>query len=201
MGFDPRIGPQHLRPGLGWGGSCFPKDTRALQAIANGVGYDFVVLRAAIEQNARQLRHFAGAIEREVVTGGRIGLLGLAFKGGTPDTRESPALALARSLVSTGFHVCAYDPGVREIVGEPDLLVGATLLDACRGADAVVVATEWAEFARLDLGELRSVTRGDLLFDGRSLVSPKDATAAGFRYRGLSVIGERAAHPAAAVAA
>jgi len=84
MGYDPRIGPQHLRPGLGWGGSCFPKDTRALQAIADGVGYDFVVLRAAIDQNTRQLGGFAASIRRSILPGGTVGLLGLAFKAGTP---------------------------------------------------------------------------------------------------------------------
>ena len=184
MGLDPRIGPQHLRPGLGWGGSCFPKDTRALQAIADGAGYDFVVLRAAIEQNARQLSRFAGAITEALSPGARIGLLGLAFKAGTPDVRESPAVALGRALVRAGLEVRAYDPAVREL-DEPGFTVHGTAHDACAGADAVVIATEWPQFAALDLARLRRATRGDLLFDGRSLISPDGATAAGFRYRGL----------------
>src|SRR5207244_3833744 len=122
MGLDPRIGPQHLRPGLGWGGSCFPKDTRALQAIADGAGYDFVVLRAAIEQNTRQLRRSAAAIGRALPRQSRVGLLGLAFKAGTPDTRESPAIALAQMLIRSGLSVSAYDPAVRDLPDVPGIL-------------------------------------------------------------------------------
>ncbi|HKW77932.1 MAG TPA: UDP-glucose/GDP-mannose dehydrogenase family protein, partial [Candidatus Limnocylindria bacterium] len=170
MGLDPRIGPQHLRPGLGWGGSCFPKDTRALQGIADGAGYDFVILRAAIEQNQRQLRHFADAIRAETPAGGTIGLLGLAFKAGTPDTRESPAVALASLLTRGGYALRAFDPAVSELDAGLGIEVRTSVHDACRDADAVVIATEWPQFARLDLAALRAVTRGDLLFDGRSIL-------------------------------
>jgi UDPglucose 6-dehydrogenase len=186
MGADPRIGPQHLRPGLGWGGSCFPKDTKALQAIADGAGYDFVVLRAAIEQNARQLCRFAAAIEQALPEGSTVGLLGLAFKAGTPDTRESPALALARLLLRAGLRVSAYDPAVRRLPDEPNVVLRATILEACQGADGVVIATEWPEFAAMELAAVRRVTRGDLLFDGRDLIAASRAVAAGFRYQGLS---------------
>jgi UDPglucose 6-dehydrogenase len=186
MGLDPRIGSQFLRPGLGWGGSCFPKDTRALQCIADGMGYDFVVLRAAIEQNMRQLRGFAAAIERVLPAGGRVALLGLAFKAGTADTRESPAVALARLLLQGGLAVTAYDPVVKELPAEPKVVVRGAVVDACQGADAVVIATEWPEFAAVDLRSVRAVTRGDLLFDGRSMISPAGAFAAGFRYAGPS---------------
>ena len=184
MGLDPRIGSQFLRPGLGWGGSCFPKDTRALQAIADGMGYDFLVLKAAIDQNTRQLRGFASAIERALPHGESVGLLGLAFKAGTADTRESPAIALARLLLRAGFRVRAYDPAVRELPGERGITVRPSAVDACDGVDAVVIATEWPEFARIDLRSLRRATRGDLLFDGRSLITPGAAAAAGFRYAG-----------------
>ena len=184
MGLDPRIGSQFLRPGLGWGGSCFPKDTRALQAIADGMGYDFLVLKAAIDQNTRQLRGFASAIERALPHGESIGLLGLAFKAGTADTRESPAIALARLLLRAGFRVRAYDPAVSELPGDLGITLHQSAVDACDGADAVVIATEWPEFARIDLGSLRRATRGDLLFDGRSLITPGAAAAAGFRYAG-----------------
>ncbi len=190
MGSDPRIGPQHLRPGLGWGGSCFPKDTRALQAIADGAGYDFIVLRAAIDQNTRQLGQFAAAIRRSVIPGGTVGLLGLAFKAGTPDTRESPAIALAHVLVRGGLSVRAFDPAVRALADDRGIEVRATVDEACAGADAVVIATEWPEFAALDLRALRNVTRGDLLFDGRSVISPQAAHAAGLRYIGPSGIEE-----------
>jgi UDPglucose 6-dehydrogenase len=186
MGFDPRIGPQHLRPGLGWGGSCFPKDTRALQAIADGVGYDFVVLKAAIEQNTRQLCGFAAAITGALAPASSVALLGLAFKAGTPDTRESPAIALARLLLGSGLRVRAYDPAVRALPDDPEILVHSSIAAACDGADAIVVATEWPEFAEMDLTAVRRVTRGALLFDGRDVISQLAATAAGFRYQGIS---------------
>jgi UDPglucose 6-dehydrogenase len=184
MGLDPRIGSQFLRPGLGWGGSCFPKDTRALQAIADGMGYDFLVLKAAIDQNTRQLRGFASAIERALPHGESVGLLGLAFKAGTADTRESPAIALARLLLRAGFRVRAYDPAVRELPDDLGITLRPSAVEACDGVDAIVIATEWPEFARIDLRSLRRATRGDLLFDGRSLIPPDAAAAAGFRYAG-----------------
>ena len=190
MALDPRIGKHYLRPGLGWGGSCFPKDTRAFQAIADGSGYDFVVLRAAIEQNERQLARFADSITHALPHGGRVGLLGLAFKAGTSDTRESPAIALAKRLMFSGLDLVAYDPAVRELPDDLHLPVRSSALDACAGADAVVIATEWPEFAELDLVALRAATRGDLLFDGRNLVSPMRATLAGFRHRGVAGGGD-----------
>ena len=185
MGLDPRIGAGHMRPGLGWGGSCFPKDTRALAALAAGEGYDFVVLRAAIEQNNRQIARFAAMVERETPGAAVIGLLGLAFKAGTADTRESPAIALARRLARSGRSVHAYDPAVRRVADPAIARVYSDARAACAGADAVVIATEWDEFAGLDLAALRRVTRGDLLVDGRGVIDPIRATHAGFRYRGV----------------
>jgi UDPglucose 6-dehydrogenase len=190
MALDPRIGQHFLRPGLGWGGSCFPKDTRAFQVIAEGAGYDFVVLKAAIEQNARQLSRFAKAIERALPSRSSVGLLGLAFKAGTSDTRESPAIALARRLIRGGLNVAAYDPAVPQFPDEPHLVVRPALIEACAGADAVVIATEWPQFAEMDLFALRAITRGDLLFDGRNLISPARAAVAGFRYHGVAGLGD-----------
>jgi UDPglucose 6-dehydrogenase len=195
MALDPRIGSHYLRPGLGWGGSCFPKDTKAFQAIANGEGYDFVVLRAAIEQNARQLSRFAEAIERALPHDARVGLLGLAFKAGTSDTRESPAIALARLLLRHRVQVRAYDPAVRELASEPGISVLSNIVEACEGADAVIIATEWQEFAETDLTALRAVTRGDLMFDGRSLISPIAAARAGFSYHGVAGVARQAREP------
>jgi len=185
MALDPRIGPGYLRPGLGWGGSCFPKDTRALAALAARGGYDFIVLRAAIEQNNRQLAQFARLIEHETPADATIGLLGLAFKAGTADMRESPALALARRLARTGRRVNAHDPAIQSTPDPAIARVDPDALTACTEADAVVVATEWPEFAALDLCALRHVTRGDLLVDGRAIIDPARAVAAGFRYRGV----------------
>lgn len=197
MGLDPRIGSQFLRPGLGWGGSCFPKDTRALQCIADGIGYDFLVLKAAIDQNVRQLRRFAAAIEGQLSRGASVGLLGLTFKAGTSDTRESPAIALAQQLLRAGLGVSAYDPALREVPAEPGIRVCSTIAEACEAVDAVVIATEWPEFASMDLQALRRVTRGDLLFDGRSLISPASAAAAGFRYAGPAGFAHTAVNTAA----
>ncbi|TMC69087.1 MAG: UDP-glucose/GDP-mannose dehydrogenase family protein [Chloroflexi bacterium] len=184
VGLDPRIGPQFLRPGLGWGGSCLPKDTRALRAMADGIGYEFLLVKAAIDQNGRQLCSFATAIERALPRGSTVGLLGLAFKAGTADTRESPALALGRLLLGAGLAVNAYDPAVRELPEEPGIRVRSTIGEACEAADAVVIGTEWPEFVAMDLRALRRVTRGDLLFDGRSVISAASAASAGFRYAG-----------------
>jgi UDPglucose 6-dehydrogenase len=185
MSFDPRIGSGHLRPGLGWGGSCFPKDTRALAALAAGEGYDFIVLKAAIEQNNRQLARFARIIERATSRNAKIALLGLAFKAGTADTRDSPALALAHRLARAGRTVHAYDPAVRRLADAAIAQVAPSPGAACTGADAVVVATEWPEFAGLDLVALRGLMHGDLLVDGRGVIDPERALAAGFRYRGI----------------
>jgi UDPglucose 6-dehydrogenase len=189
LGLDPRIAPAYLRPGIGWGGACFPKDVRALQAFANDEGYDFTLLRAVIEQNNQQLRRFFALLDNEFVgrTDVRIGLLGLAFKSDTADTRESPAVALAKLMVARGWEVTAYDPAVRTIV--PDLPASVRIapspLSAAIGADALVVATEWPEFANLDLRYLRGLMRGDVLFDGRCIIEPAICTAAGLRYYGI----------------
>ena len=188
LGLDPRIAPAYLRPGIGWGGACFPKDVRALQAFANHEGYDFTLLRAVIEQNNEQLHRFFGLLEDEFGdrTDVRIGLLGLAFKSNTSDTRESPAVALAQLMVAKGWEVSAFDPGVPTALAElPSVRVGSTALSAAIGADALVIATEWPEFANLDLKYLRGLMRGDVLFDGRCIVDPAVCTAAGLRYYGI----------------
>lgn len=189
LGLDPRIAPAYLRPGIGWGGACFPKDIRALQAFANDHGYDFTLLRAVIEQNNQQLPRFFALLENEF--GGRsdvrIGLLGLAFKSNTADTRESPAVALAKLMVARGWDVTAYDPAVRTAV--PDLpasvRIAPSALSTALGADALVVATEWPEFANLDLRYVRGRMRGDVVFDGRCIIDPAVCTAAGLRYYGI----------------
>lgn len=189
LGLDPRIAPAYLRPGIGWGGACFPKDVRALQAFANDKGYDFTLLRAVIEQNNQQLRRFFADLEGKFDDRSdvRIGLLGLAFKSNTADTRESPAVALAKLMLARGWQVTAYDPAVRSAV--PDLPASVRIapspISAAIGADALVVATEWPEFSSLDLRYLRGLMRGDVLFDGRCIIEPADCTAAGLRYYGI----------------
>ena len=201
LGLDPRIAPAYLRPGIGWGGACFPKDVRALQAFANDEGYDFTLLRAVIDQNNQQLRRFFALLEGEFAgrSDVRIGLLGLAFKSNTADTRESPAVALAKLMVARGWDVTAYDPAVRTAV--PDLPASVRIApnprSAAVGADALVVATEWPEFASLDLPYLRGLMRGDVLFDGRCIIDPAVCTAAGLRYYGICTPPREAAREAA----
>lgn len=188
VGLDPRIGRGHLSPSLGWGGGCLPKDTRALQALAAEHSYDFRVLSAAIEQNEHQITAFAHAIAGEAGAGGRIGLLGLTFKAGTVDTRESPALGLARRLVALRLSVVAYDPMLSEPPsGAPEMTLCADAFSACTDADVVAVATEWPVFSTLDLVRLRGVMRGDALFDGRGVIDRDRAESAGFRYWGVGL--------------
>lgn len=189
IGTDPRIGPAFLRPGIGWGGSCFPKDTRALAAFAAEGGYDFKVLKAVIEQNNDQLEQFFELIKREVGTGSRVrvGLLGLAFKAGTADCRESPAVALAWKMSEMGWTIRAFDPAVRHLAPgtAPDIELVASIEDAAVDADVIVVATEWPEFASADYPSLARRMRGDLVLDGRCAVDPIVVQKSGLRYKGI----------------
>jgi UDPglucose 6-dehydrogenase len=185
LAFDPRVGPHYLRPGPGYGGSCFPKDVRALVAAAAQHGFDLKLLRAVVETNEDQLdrvvekvRRAAGGLEGKV-----IGLLGLAFKGGTADTRSSPAVALAVRLVAAGAQVQAFDPAARPVLAGVDLAGDAVA--AATGADVLLVATEWPEFAALDPGALAAVMRGRVVVDARNLLDRDSVAAAGLDYRGL----------------
>ena len=189
LAFDPRIGPHYLRPGPGYGGSCFPKDLRALVAAAAGHGHDLKLLRAVVETNDDQLERVvakvaaaAGGLEGSL-EGKVVGLLGLAFKGGTADTRSSPAVALAERLVAAGARVRAYDPAARPQLDGVELVTGAVA--AAAGADVVLVATEWEEFAALDPAALAAVMRGRVVVDARNLLDREAVAAAGLEYRGL----------------
>ena len=183
---DPRIGPAYLRPGLGWGGSCFPKDARALLSFTTDLGYDFSLLRAVVEQNNAQLIRFLHLITESVPAGAQVALLGLAFKSGTMDTRQSPAIALAELLLQRGYVVRAYDPMVRGDVPQVSGLTGLpSLAEAIEGAHAVVIATEWPEFAALDLDQLRGALSGGLVIDGRCVLDGRRVVAAGLRYVGI----------------
>jgi UDPglucose 6-dehydrogenase len=187
MGMDSRIGRQFLSAGLGWGGSCFPKDVRALAHMAAIHGTHPQLLRSVMEINAGQrhrtlhkVRDALGGLERR-----RVAILGAAFKADTDDTRNSPALEVASLLALEGADVAIYDPVVPAAKIEaavPDAEVAASVAEATEGADAIVVATEWAEFARLDFGALASTVAQRLVVDARNIVDAEAARQAGFEY-------------------
>jgi UDPglucose 6-dehydrogenase len=189
MGLDARIGPQFLRPGIGFGGSCFPKDVSALKQLAGNSGYHFQLLSAVIEVNELQKRRVIGKLKRHLgsLVGKRVALLGLAFKPNTDDMREASSLVLAGRLQGEGAHVAAYDPiaepTARKLMRGVDFAPSA--LDCVRDADAVVLVTEWAEFGELDWNEVAAAMRGDVVIDGRNALDPDAVRAAGLRYEGI----------------
>jgi UDPglucose 6-dehydrogenase len=189
MGLDDRIGDKFLQAGVGYGGSCFPKDTRALLRIAQDVGYDFAILRATIDVNERQKLRVVRILEEMLgdLKGRRIALLGLAFKPETDDTREAPSIVVARALLQKGARVSGYDPkaGQQFAAEVPEVVPVSTPEEALRGADACALLTEWPAFAELDLAAMRKWTKGDVLIDGRNALDARAARRAGFRYRGI----------------
>jgi UDPglucose 6-dehydrogenase len=184
MGLDSRIGRRFLDAGLGWGGSCLGKDLSALVRTATEFGYRPALLQAAMEVNENQRQFVVDELLRQLrsLRGARITVLGLAFKAGTDDIRDSPALDVAERFASRGAFVTAYDPMVKQLPATTMVRLAPDPYTAGRAADAVVVATEWPEFQGIDLRRLRSAMAGDLLFDGRNLLDPDRARAAGFRY-------------------
>jgi UDPglucose 6-dehydrogenase len=186
VGLDTRIGPAFLRAGIGYGGSCFPKDTRALDFLATLHGYDFHLLRSVIDVNARQrllpvraLRAAFGSLD-----GCRIALLGLTFKPDTDDTREAPALEIVELLHAEGASVVGYNPIPVVLPGLEE--TADSLADAVRGADAIVLATEWDEIVKADWSALLPTMNGDpLVFDGRNALDPNVIRKAGGRYIGV----------------
>ncbi len=189
MGMDPRIGPRFLQPGPGYGGSCFPKDTRALLDVARAEGVRLKVVEAAVEANEDQIVRALAKIDGALggARGKVVALLGLAFKGDTDDVRESPAVKVARGLLAAGAAVRAYDPAAAENGRReaPGIQVAADPYEAARGADAVVVATEWSEFKSLDWARLRGVLKAPVAVDLRNLYAPSQVREAGFAYVSL----------------
>jgi UDPglucose 6-dehydrogenase len=189
MGLDQRIGPSFLRAGIGYGGSCFPKDVSALKMLAGNTGYHFQLLNAVIEVNELQKRRVVQKLLGHLgsLVGRRVALLGLAFKPDTDDMREASSLVLAARLQGEGAEVVAYDPVAADAARE--LLDGVELRDsalaALEGADAAVLVTEWGEFAALDWGEAASRMARPLLIDGRNFLDPKALVSAGFEYEGI----------------
>jgi UDPglucose 6-dehydrogenase len=187
MGLDRRIGKHFLRAGIGYGGSCFPKDVSALKQLAGNSGYHFQLLSAVIEVNELQKRRIVGKLVERLgaLADKRIALLGLAFKANTNDMREAASIVLASRLLAEGADVRVWDP-----VADPDgLLHGVevcdTVLEAVDGADAAVIVTEWPELRSLASDEVRVAMRNPLLVDGRNLLDPAAARAAGFAYEAI----------------
>ena len=197
VGTDSRIGPRFLNPGIGYGGSCFPKDVMAFRAVARECSYDFRLLDEVTRINEDQRQRFLRKVHRALWTlrGKRLGVLGLAFKGGTDDIRESPAIFLVQALLQEGSKIAAYDPAAmeraREVLGE-NIAYANSAYEAAHGADALLILTEWEEFANLDLNRLRQELKYPIVIDGRNLYDPELMTAQGFTYYS---VGRAASHP------
>jgi UDPglucose 6-dehydrogenase len=191
MGKDARIGHRYLNAGAGYGGSCFPKDTRALQHTAKEYGVGLTIVGAVIEANDKQKLHMVEKITKAMgdVAGQRIAVLGIAFKPETDDIREAPALIIIRELAARGAVIAAYDPIAMDNAKAALAGVSLTYVDsaeeAVRGADAAVLVTEWDCFRKMDMAGVKSLMRGDILFDLRNIYDPKEMAALGFRYCGV----------------
>ncbi|RKT84321.1 UDPglucose 6-dehydrogenase [Saccharopolyspora antimicrobica] len=188
MGYDRRIGQAFLQPGPGWGGSCLPKDTAALLQVAEAVEFDFPLLQATISANARQRERMVAKVVDACggsLDGVRLGLLGLTFKAGTDDLRDSPALEVARLLAARGAELVAFDPGLRG--DEPGLPL--TLVDdpyqAAKGAAALVLLTEWQEFRTLDWARVAQELEAPVVVDTRNHLDPDALRRAGLSWRGV----------------
>jgi UDPglucose 6-dehydrogenase len=196
MGSDHRIGDAFLQPGPGWGGSCFPKDTQALVHTAEQFGCELELIKTAIARNTyhtqRVVEKVASALGE--VRGRRIALLGLTFKAGTDDLRNSPAMEIAQRLIALGASVQAYDPTV-DAGASYGMEVHSSSYSACRHADALVICTEWPEFTAIDLGVLGTIMSGRVIVDARNMLDPDTAASEGFIYAGIG-IGACRAHAA-----
>jgi len=187
LGLDSRIGPTFLDAGIGWGGSCFGKDLDSLIATAEQNDYDPTLLKATVSVNRGQrelvidkLRQHLGSLEER-----RIALLGLAFKPDTDDLRDAPSVTIAERLLEEGAVVRAHDPVVTALPDSPGVVIAGDPYQAADGVDAVVLLTEWPEYATLDLNRLRSHMRGLLVLDGRNVLEGTAVTDAGLRYEGV----------------
>nr|MDQ3317920.1 nucleotide sugar dehydrogenase [Actinomycetota bacterium] len=190
IGLDERIGSRFLSAGIGWGGSCFPKDVSALRAVAREYDHQTPLLDATVAVNARQLKRVVGKLQRELHTlkGKRVALLGLSFKPNTDDLREAPSLQIARTLHGLGAKVVGYDPVAGKAASKllPTLKVAFDPYEALEGSHAAVVVTEWEEFRVLDLERAAALMEEPkVLVDGRNALDPSLALEAGLAYRGF----------------
>ena len=185
MGYDHRIGHEFLRPGPGWGGSCLPKDSNAIISIAEDAGYDFALMRGVIQANDEQFDRIVRKVESVTsLDGATVGVLGIAFKAGTDDTRESPAIEVMKRLLAKGAMVKAYDPAVTSLNLDGVDVVGNAYA-ACEGASAIVVATEWNEFTLLDFDRVGTLVAERNMIDARNLLDRNALKQRGFTYQGV----------------
>jgi UDPglucose 6-dehydrogenase len=191
IGYDKRLGPHFLRAGIGYGGSCFPKDSLALKQLASNSGYHFQLLAAVIEVNDLQKRRVIGKLEAHLgpLRGKKVALLGLAFKPDTDDMREAPSIVLAGRLIAEGAEVRAWDPVADGAALPRGVEIVPTVADAVRGADAAVIVTEWKELKGLASAETHAAMANPLIVDGRNLLDPKTVREAGFTYEGIGRAG------------
>jgi UDPglucose 6-dehydrogenase len=199
IGLDSRIGPKFLRPGIGYGGSCFPKDVAAFRSVAEQMGVDFSLLSEVEKINAAQKKRFLSKVRSALWTlrGKRLAVLGLAFKGETDDIRESPAVDMVEMLLGEGCVVVAYDPAAmkrtqEKLPSSAQMKYATSAKEAARDADALLILTDWTEFGEMDLKKLRGAMRYPIVIDGRNLYDPQEMMDNGFTY--LSV-GRAAATP------
>jgi UDPglucose 6-dehydrogenase len=199
MGLDTRIGPKFLRPGIGYGGSCFPKDVAAFRSVADQMGVDFSLLSEVEKINVLQKKRFVSKVRSALwnLRGKRLGVLGLAFKGETDDIRESPAIEIVKMLLAEGCTIATFDPAAMQrtqqiLPATQALRYADNAYDAASDADALLILTDWREFAELDLKQLNQSLRYPIVIDGRNLYDPHVLTEQGFTY--LSV-GRPAAYP------
>jgi UDPglucose 6-dehydrogenase len=189
MGYDKRIGFEFLRPGPGWGGSCFPKDSHALVRMSDEVEFDFAILRSVIEMNQRQFAWIADTIERAAggpLEGRTVAIWGLTFKARTDDMRESPSVHVIEHLLARGARVQAFDPMVqREVEG---IEVCGDAYAACQDAEVLAVLTEWEDFRWLDFGKVGTAMKRRSIVDARNLLDPAPLRRAGFSYDGIGRI-------------
>ena len=207
IGTDSRIGQRFLNPGIGYGGSCFPKDVLAFRAVARECGYDFRLLDEVMHINEEQRTRFLRKVRSALWTlrGKNLGVLGLAFKGGTDDIRESPAIFLVQALLQEGCRITAYDPAAMERAQEvmpanlaSKISFATSAYEAANGADALLILTEWEEFAHLDLDRLSRILKYPIVIDGRNLYDSEVMAAHGFTYYS---VGRAVCHPGGAPSA
>jgi len=189
MGLDPRIGKDFLKPGIGYGGSCFPKDVAGFIYIAKGYGYDFKLLKAVREINENQKKRFISKVKESlwVLNEKQIGVLGLSFKPDTDDLRNAPSLDIIKQLVNEGAKIKAYDPKAMEKAKKvlKGVVYTETPYEAARGSDILLILTEWDEIQNMDLKKIKSLLKNPIIIDGRNIFPPEEMKSLGFVYKGV----------------